>query len=111
MSTLKTVIEWNSETGEEREIEVFYTYHRACRGQRDSCCGVRGAGPPLEPDEPAMVEVDRAMMHDPTFHDRAAMTDVWDQLSEKQQERIEEECLQATSEPPEREYDPAERER
>ena len=35
-----------------------YTYHRAVRGARDSLGGVRGGGPPLEPDEPAHCEVD-----------------------------------------------------
>jgi hypothetical protein len=33
------------------------TYHKAHRGARDSLCGVRGAGPQLEPDEPAEIEI------------------------------------------------------
>jgi hypothetical protein len=40
----------------EIELECRFDYTPACRGQRDSCGGVRGAGPPLEPDEPAHCE-------------------------------------------------------
>src|SRR2546421_11371189 len=43
--------------GNELDVTVEYTYHRTCRGQRDSLGGVRGAGPPLEPDEPASIEI------------------------------------------------------
>ena len=44
---------------DDKDFEVIadVTYHRAYRGQRDSCGGVRGAGPPLEPDEPAHFEI------------------------------------------------------
>lgn len=38
-------------------INVEYKYHPATRGQRDSLGGVAGAGPALEPDEPAEVEI------------------------------------------------------
>lgn len=41
----------------EVEVEVSYTYVPASRGARDSLGGRRGAGPPLEPDEPATVEI------------------------------------------------------
>jgi hypothetical protein len=37
---------------------VFYP---ARRGARDSLCGKAGAGPALEPDEPASIEVEWAM--------------------------------------------------
>lgn len=40
-------------------VRVEYAHHRAIRGRRDSLCGVRGAGPQLEPDEPACVEIER----------------------------------------------------
>lgn len=40
----------------EQDIEVEFEYHRAYRGARDSLCGVRGAGQPLEPDEPESIE-------------------------------------------------------
>jgi hypothetical protein len=40
----------------EHEINVEFEYRRAYRGARDSLGGVRGAGPPLEPDEPASME-------------------------------------------------------
>ena len=48
----------NPQTGEytEHEIECEFDYHRAYRGKCDSLCGVRGAGQPLEPDEPAYLE-------------------------------------------------------
>ena len=39
------------------EVEVDFTFYPACRGRRDSLCGKRGAGPPLEPDEPASLEI------------------------------------------------------
>ena len=42
----------------EKELEIEFTYHRAYRGARDSLGGVRGGGPPLEPDEPASVEIE-----------------------------------------------------
>lgn len=41
----------------EVELEISYTYHRARSGARDSLGGRRGAGPPLEPDEPASIEI------------------------------------------------------
>ena len=43
----------------EREIPVVveYRYHAGRRGARDTLCGVRGAGPPLEPDEPSEIEL------------------------------------------------------
>jgi hypothetical protein len=44
--------------GERVAVTVSYTYHRGCRGQRDSLGGVRGAGPPLDPDEPASIDIE-----------------------------------------------------
>jgi hypothetical protein len=46
----------------EREVEVEIEYTPACRGARDSCGGVRGAGPPLEPDTPASWEFVKATL-------------------------------------------------
>ena len=43
--------------GDDVELIADVTYHRARKGARDSLCGVRGAGPPLEPDEPASFEI------------------------------------------------------
>ena len=43
--------------GEDFKVIADVEYHRAYRGHRDSCGGVRGAGPPLEPDEPAGFEI------------------------------------------------------
>jgi hypothetical protein len=39
-------------------VVVNYTFTSASRGARDSLGGKRGAGPPLEPDEPAEVEIE-----------------------------------------------------
>jgi len=41
----------------EIEVTVEYTFHKGSKGARDSINGVRGAGPPLEPDEPDSVEI------------------------------------------------------
>ena len=41
----------------EIEVEVSYDAWPASRGARDSLCGKAGAGPPLEPDEPAGIEI------------------------------------------------------
>lgn len=43
--------------GVEIEVAIEYDYIPASRGSRDSCCGVRGAGAALEPDEPATAEI------------------------------------------------------
>jgi hypothetical protein len=40
------------------EVAVEYSYYGATRGARDSLGGIRGAGPALEPDEPAHVEIE-----------------------------------------------------
>jgi hypothetical protein len=63
MNVTITVERENQLTGEitEHEVEVEFAYHRAYRGQRDSLCGVRGAGPALEPDEPANCEFESAV--------------------------------------------------
>ena len=39
------------------ELLVKFDYCRAHKGARDSLGGVRGAGPPLEPDEPESIEI------------------------------------------------------
>ncbi len=43
-------------TDEGVDVCVTWNYYPAIRGQRDSLCGVRGAGPPLEPDDPEQLE-------------------------------------------------------
>jgi hypothetical protein len=40
----------------EHKVEVKFDYRRAHKGARDSINGVMGAGPQLEPDEPAELE-------------------------------------------------------
>jgi hypothetical protein len=44
---------------DDKDFEVIaeVTYRKAHRGARDSLCGIRGAGPQLEPDEPAEIEI------------------------------------------------------
>lgn len=66
MNVTITVERENTETGEitEHEVEVEFAYHRAYRGQRDSLCGVRGGGAPLEPDEPESLEFEYATGED-----------------------------------------------
>ena len=69
---------------DEISVEVTYDYSRGCRGARDSLGGVRGAGPPLEPDEPPSVEIISVMDADGNDYD----------LTNNERERIEEECFQ-----------------
>ena len=42
--------------GVEHDVQVEFEYHKAHKGARDSLGGVRGAGAPLEPDEPEELE-------------------------------------------------------
>lgn len=65
----------------EIEAEIQYRYVPGRRGSRDSLGGVRGAGPPLEPDDPAECEVTGAMVSSPlgTNHIYGLLSD--DQLS------------------------------
>jgi hypothetical protein len=69
---------------EETEIIVSYNYYKASKGARDSCCGVRGAGPALEPDQSATVEVLSAV----SFSSGREV-----ELSNKETERIAEAIL------------------
>ena len=73
----------------EVEIEVEYTYHRARRGARDSLCGKRGAGPPLEPDEPAEIEIDSVT--DATSGEELELTNA-------EQDRIRDEIIEKLGE-------------
>jgi hypothetical protein len=64
--TIDLTITRENELGEEIEIDVEceFSYHKAYRGARDTLCGVRGGGPPLEPDEPAHFEFEGAVRCD-----------------------------------------------
>jgi hypothetical protein len=53
--TYETTIERDDE---EIKLEITYSSYAGCRGARDSLGGKRGAGPPLEPDEPASMEIE-----------------------------------------------------
>ena len=55
MSIFNTILERD---GNEIEVQVHYTYYPASKGKRDSLCGRRNAGPLLEPDEPAFVDIE-----------------------------------------------------
>lgn len=70
----------------EVSIDIQYTYYRACRGARDSCGGIRGAGPPLEPDEPASIEIDSVVEHD-------MGTDI--ELTDSETEKFTEEIMES----------------
>lgn len=48
----------------EIEVQCNLVLHPASRGARDTLCGVRGAGPALEPDEPAEMEFIKATNSD-----------------------------------------------
>lgn len=56
------VLRYDGDEEIEIPVRVEYAYYPFCRGQRDSLCGKRGAGPPLEPDEPEHVEVERVFV-------------------------------------------------
>lgn len=43
--------------GLDMPVIVHYERIPGRRGARDTLCGVRNAGPPLEPDEPPMIEL------------------------------------------------------
>ncbi len=68
-------------------ITVEYSYFKGCRGSRDSLGGIRGAGPPLEPDEPPSIEIERALDSDGCEIE----------LSDKEQKRIEAEIWEQIS--------------
>jgi hypothetical protein len=73
----------------EFDVEVQFEYHRANRGARDSLCGVRGAGPALEPDEPAHIEIESVFSIE-----TGKEVDLYD----TERDRIEDECIEYVSE-------------
>ena len=64
--------------GLEHDVQVEFEYHRAHRGARDSLGGVRGAGPPLEQDEPEELEFVGATLDGVAF-----------ELTDGERERVE----------------------
>ena len=48
-------------------LRVEYIFYPSSRGSRDSLNGVRGAGPQLEPDEPADIEITSIITPDDIF--------------------------------------------
>lgn len=51
----------DTDVEKEMHISVDYTFLPGSRGARDTLCGVRGAGPPLEPDDPPEIEVSKIL--------------------------------------------------
>jgi hypothetical protein len=80
--------------GKDGEVEIYvrasYAYHPACRGQRDSLGGKRGAGPPLEPDEPAYVEVEQVF----ALGEDGKVGPELDDLTDSEREKIEGEIME-----------------
>src|SRR5688572_28893482 len=82
----------------DQNLKVEWSLYPGCRGARDSCGGVAGAGPALEPDEPAELEFIKAVnekneqveLTDSEIE--SAMESAWEQLAEAE-------------EPPEPDYD------
>ncbi len=56
--TYKTTVLRGKDIDIEIDIEIEYSISAGCRGARDSLCGIRGAGPALEPDEDPEVEIE-----------------------------------------------------
>jgi hypothetical protein len=81
-ATFKTTIE---KDGEDCPVEVEYSYTKGCRGSRDSLGGVRGAGPPLEPDEPPEIEIVSVCAADGTDYEG--------DLTERERKAITNECF------------------
>ena len=76
------------------DVEIDYTFHAEHKGARDSIGGVRNAGPPLEPDEPAYIEITSA---------KDASGVEWE-LTDQEQKDIEDEISEKLSEEPEPEF-------
>ena len=68
---------------DEITVDVTYDFYRGCKGARDSLCGVRRAGPPLEPDEPPSVEILSVKDKDDEEYE----------LTERELDRVTEECF------------------
>ncbi len=83
MSTVTTTFLY----GEDTELTVIWTHYPAYCGQRDSLGGVRGAGPPLEPDDPEELEFIQALDSQgkevdlPTHEIKRAKEMAWEQLA------------------------------
>lgn len=73
--------------GEDFPVTVEFTVIPGRRGLRDSLGGVRGAGPPLEPDEPPSVEIESVV--------DGAGNEV--EMTEKDEDRIINECCESAA--------------
>jgi len=88
--TIDITVTREDEQGNEVDIEVEceVAYHRAYRGARDTIAGVRRAGPPLEPDEPAHCEFEGAVRCD-TGKDIELTASEIEEAEQKAWERME----------------------
>jgi hypothetical protein len=68
---------------DEIPVQVEFLAWKGSKGLRDSLCGIRGAGPQLEPDEPGGVEIESVKSIDGQ-HEFT--------LTQDELDRIEEEC-------------------
>ena len=75
------------------EIDVIIEYNvtPGCKGARDSLCGKRNAGPPLEPDEPPELEIlrtyDKRTGHDVELtqeEEERAIIEIWEDVADNQ---------------------------
>lgn len=55
-------------------LEIHFVYYKGRQGQRDSLAGIPGAGPALEPDEPAEIEIYEV------YHKEEAITELLSEL-------------------------------
>lgn len=95
-NTTYYTIEWNKDTGEERELEVEYNYSPGTNFIIHSHS--------LEPNDPTEGEVLSAKVNMPTPLNQNNMEDVWDDLSKHDQEKIIEHCFEDACER-EQDYD------
>ena len=76
--------------GDDTEVTITWEYSPPSRGARDSLGGKAGAGPPLEPDEPASLELVYAhdangQPHELSEKDEEmAREQAWDQMADNQ---------------------------
>lgn len=74
----------------DQNLKIEWIYYPPCRGARDSCGGVAGAGPALEPDDPAELEFIKA--YDEQTGEEVELTEseqdtarekAWEEMSEQ----------------------------
>lgn len=89
---MKFTITIEREDGTEIDVQVEAFYFPGHRGARDTIAGVRNAGPPLEPDEPASFEILKV------FHNGRPL-----EVSESVMDSLTQQAWEHWSDPPDRE--------